>query len=60
MKNLTLSEEAIHRAAQFLERYEDKAPNKEHQNTCKEFREVSNFLIENLGRSAYITVIRHK
>ena len=60
MHNLTLSEEALHYAARFLERWEEKSPNKEHEKMIKEFRAASNYLLDNLYKPTFITITRHK
>ncbi len=58
MNNIYLSEEAIHYAAAFLERWEDKAPNDKHRKAQKDLRAASNYLLEHLHSPAYILVVR--
>lgn len=60
MRNLIVHEDVIHYAARFLERWEEKAPNKEHKRMCEELREMSDYLLENLYNPMFISVLRVK
>ncbi len=59
MSNFIISEESIHYAIHFLERYADKAPHKEHEKASKEMRKLSDYLIDNLYTPIQINVVRH-
>lgn len=56
--NPIIKEETIHYVARFLERWADKAPNKEHEKVANEIREVSDYLLENLYRPISVIVTR--
>lgn len=58
MANYIITEEALHYAAAFLERWQDKNPTKRHDDMAKEFRDLSNFLLEHLNTSMSVGVIR--
>lgn len=58
MANFIITEEALHYAAAFLERWQDKNPSKHHNEIAKEFRDLSNFLLEHLNTSTSVGVIR--
>lgn len=60
MSNFVISEETIHYAARFLERWAEKNPNREHEKKAQQMRELSDYLIENLYQPMFITVIRAK
>lgn len=60
MKDFILREEAIHYAAAFLERYEEKNPTRNHRDTMKQLRECSNYLLDNLYQPMYLSVLRHE
>jgi hypothetical protein len=60
MNNLVVSESSIHYIVGFLERYADKYLTKHHQDAIKEFRVVSNKLLETLEEPTRISIHRHK
>ncbi len=59
MNKARITESSIHYAVGFLERYIEKYPNKKHADTLKEFRNLSNMLLENLEIPFTISVVRH-
>ena len=59
MKNFNISEEALHYAAAFLERWEEKAPNEKHGKASRELRELSNHLLDNMYAPMFVNIIRH-
>lgn len=56
---INITESSIHYIVGFLERYADKYPNKNHAVALKEFRELSNVLLESLQKPTNVNVIRH-
>ncbi len=59
MNRHIISESHVHYVTGFLERYADKYPNRKHADALKEFRDLSNMLLENLGQPAALNIIRH-
>lgn len=59
MNNVYINEEAIHYAAAFLERWEEKAPNENHRKAQEQLRKLSNTLLEQLYTPFHVAVIRH-
>lgn len=60
MNNGYLSESSIHYVTGLLARYEDSIPAKHHADALKEFRELSNRLLETLEKPMTIGIIRHR
>lgn len=60
MDRFVIHEETLHYAAAFLERWEEKAPNKQHEKMKNEMRKLSNYLLEHLYHPLEVNVIRHK
>lgn len=60
MSNFLITEETIHYAARFMERWAEKCPNKEHDKMSKEMRKFSDHLLDNLYQPMFITVVRAK
>ena len=58
MNNLVISEEALHYASYFLGRYADEIQNHNHLEAVKEFRTISNKLLESLQEPTRISVHR--
>lgn len=59
MNNFVMTESAIHYACGLLDRYAEKHPSKKHQDTLKEFRDLSNQLLETLEQPIRISIHRH-
>jgi hypothetical protein len=59
MNRYVLTESAVHYAVGFLERYADKYPTKSHKDALKDFRDLSNMLLEHLEEPMTLNVIRH-
>jgi hypothetical protein len=59
MTKYYLSESAIHYAVGFLERYDEKYPTKKHKEALKEFRDLSNSLLEHLSQPVTLNIYRH-
>lgn len=59
-KKYLLTESSIHYAVGFLQRYTEQYPNKKHQEALKEFRNLSNTLLEHLSEPYSLGVVRHK
>jgi len=59
MSNFIISEEAIHYAAFFLERYAEQSPTKARLDAEKELRKLSNHLLDNLYTPIQVNIVRH-
>lgn len=61
MQEFVVDEQSIHYVARFLERWAEKAPSSRlHKKASEDMRKVSDFLIENLTGTKYLTVLRDK
>jgi hypothetical protein len=60
MLNGYITESSIHYVTGLLDRYMEKHPSKHHADALKEFRELSNKLLETLEKPTSLNVVRHR
>lgn len=60
MQNYIISESSVHYVTGLLDRYAEKHPSKHHADALKEFRILSNKLLETLEKPMLVGIARHR
>lgn len=60
MGNSYITESSVHYITGLLDRYMEKHPSKHHADALKEFRELSNRLLETLEKPFEVRIVRHR
>lgn len=59
MNNFIITESSIHYVTGFLERYKEQHPTAHHVEALKEFRDLSNKLLDGLEKPVSVGIARH-